>query len=212
MMSENRLKIDLFRALTESKAQVELMTSQMKQLESGRDRNGFEPPADTNNPPLPSSLIASLANGFGSNRSSPTDRVSPSSSSTHSMVASNNMMNKSSTSITEELEHINGQFGYFGSDSFSFTTPSTNAAAQALAQQLKMSASPLGTSASFNSQKPQQAKSSRSTSPSTNELFSIINAKSITSSFGSYGLNNPSTTSAPPTGSHLSEGISPSFP
>lgn len=115
LMSENRLKIDLFRALTDSKAQVETMGAKIRQLESGR--NGVEPSVVTsrsefNNPPLPSSLIASLANEFGSGSSSPTDRVSPSSSSSHSIVAANNSISKSSASISEELEQIlqsNGQ-------------------------------------------------------------------------------------------------------
>jgi hypothetical protein len=116
LLSENKLKIDLFRALTESKAQLETLTSQMRQMESGgRIHNGFEPLPnnDFNNAPLPSSLVASLTNGFGSGSSSPlADRISPSSSSSHSILASNTAITKSSTSIADELEQIlqgNGQ-------------------------------------------------------------------------------------------------------
>lgn len=109
-MSENRLKVDLFRALTESKAQLETLTTQMRQMETDRVRNGFDP--SLNNAQLPSSLVASLSNGLRSESSSPADRVSPSSSSTNSVLASGNVVTKSSTSISDELDQIlqsNGQ-------------------------------------------------------------------------------------------------------
>ncbi|KAI6182991.1 hypothetical protein M3Y97_00439800 [Aphelenchoides bicaudatus] len=191
---EKTFAIDLFRSLNQQKTQLEALTRQKG--EAVKVSNGFES-SEYNNPPLPSSLVASLANGFGSRSSSPIDRISPSSSSSHSIVASNSGVTKSSTSISDELEQIlqsSGQFCYFGSDSFASTaTPSTNAAAQALAQQLKMSASPNNL---FNGhQKLAQQNNSRSSSPSTNELFSILNAKSVSSSFGSYGLSNGNTAS-----------------
>ncbi|KAI6230131.1 Macoilin-2 [Aphelenchoides fujianensis] len=162
LMAENRLKVDLFRALNESKAQVEMLSAQLRQL---GDSNALGLSGDFESPPLPSSLVASLANGFGSNSSSPATvggtQSPPSSSSPHSIGG---VQSKSSTSLTEELDAFfqsNGGHWGLGSfphehDSFSRNaTPSTNAAAQALASQLKA------------------AHGSRSNSPTSTELFFI---------------------------------------
>lgn len=101
LMSENRLKVDLFRALNESKTQIETLTSkicvnclplprvladQLRNMELERIQNGFAPSlkSDFMSAQLPSSLLASLAmKGFdenSTNSSSPTT-VSPSSTS-----------------------------------------------------------------------------------------------------------------------------------
>ncbi|KAI6178080.1 Macoilin-2 [Aphelenchoides besseyi] len=170
LMAENRLKVDLFRALNESKAQVELLTTQLRQ--SGNDTGALAINSDFGCPPLPSSLVASLANGFGSGCSSPVTvggTQSPSSStSPHSLGG---LVSKSSNSLADELDallqHTNGHCYQHEHDSFSRNaTPSTNAAAQKLANQLKA------------------AHGSRSGSPTSNELYSIMNGTGT----------NPSTT------------------
>ena len=116
LAAENRLKVDLFRALTESKAQIEALNAQLRRAratsgvggggggEGDGDAGGCGAGAlvDTHSPPpLPSSLVASLANGLTASSPIASSPVgTPSSVSPHSALA------KSTTSINDDLDGI----------------------------------------------------------------------------------------------------------
>ncbi|CAD5210152.1 unnamed protein product [Bursaphelenchus xylophilus] len=161
LMSENRLKVDLFRALNDSKTQIETLTNQLRSMEIERIQNGFAPclKADFMNAQLPSSLVASLAKKGcedGSTNSSSSPAVSPVSSSPSFVQSMPKPMNGNSINCSDanDLEKILRAGGYSLFQDPAFTAPSTPSIVPR------------------SSSNPQ---SSRCNSPSASELFSILN-------------------------------------
>ncbi|CAD5206882.1 unnamed protein product [Bursaphelenchus okinawaensis] len=182
LMSENRLKVDLFIALNDSKTKIETLTNQLRAMEMERIQNGFAPSlkADFMNAQLPSSLLASLAKkgcDDGSTNSSSSPAASPVSSSPSFTVSTAKSSNGNTVANDgNELERLfrAGGGGYSLFQDPTFTAPST----------------PSIVSKSSNNQ------SSRCNSPSSSELYSILNGTGPISLTG-YGFGPAASSQAP---------------